>query len=160
MFIAFVSKIFFFIFRYFFIFFIYFFSIFFITALHSFDSRLQRALLFWEMTRLIKFLELTLLMSYPFIVVLLLWYITILYTIFPRLDTWESISRSCVACPASKEAQASIWMLNFEGVQNVLRPLHPASKMCSVSNRGKTVILYYHYYNKDSIYSAQWNCHE
>ena len=29
------------------------------------------------------------------------------YTEFPRLDAWASISRLCVACPASKRAEAS-----------------------------------------------------
>ena len=28
-------------------------------------------------------------------------------TVFPRLDTWASISRSCIACPSSKGAEAS-----------------------------------------------------
>ena len=30
----------------------------------------------------------------------------LLHTVFPRLDAWASISRLCVACLASKGAQA------------------------------------------------------
>ena len=32
-----------------------------------------------------------------------------LNTEFPRLDTWASISRLCIVCPASKRAEASFW---------------------------------------------------
>ena len=39
-----------------------------------------------------------------------------LYTIFPQLDTWASISRLCVACLTSTGAEASIGILNFQGV--------------------------------------------
>ena len=35
-------------------------------------------------------------------------------TVFPRLDAWASINKLCVACPASKRAQMSVWTLNFE----------------------------------------------
>ena len=35
-------------------------------------------------------------------------WVAFVYTAFPQLDAWASISKLCAACPASKRAQASI----------------------------------------------------